>query len=88
MRNTPYQKQYNSNGECVNHITERKPFLNYSPNRSTRHEATKTKPHVGNGRGCPITVAGTFKYLRATQVIYLADGGVKRINHSILRNNI
>ena len=87
MRNTPYQKQYNNNGECINPITERKPFLNFAPNRVTKRQSLRTRPHVGNGQGFPITVAGTFKYLRTTQEI-IFNGVVRRINHSLLRNNI
>jgi hypothetical protein len=79
--NSPYIKQYNENGEVVNHINEA-----YITNFPNRRERNKKEPRFyGESKNHHLTIVKTAKFLRHKQIVKLKDGSTKTIHHYLLQ---
>ena len=67
MRNEPYVKKYNKDGECINPIGAG--YFHHFSNRKERRKPLGSHKFMGNHKGIPLTVVGTQKYLRVVQRI-------------------
>ena len=74
MKNKPYVKEYDKNGNVTNAIKGE--YLNYGPNRRTRRGDKNETPFIGNtninrrkGIKINLTVVGDNKYYRVLQKI-------------------
>lgn len=80
MKNTPYRKEYNKDGEVTNPIIGiyKSPF----ENRKKRREYLNIIRFKGNGKSFPLTIHKTTKYLRVLQRIFdKKTGNIKLIEH-------
>lgn len=76
-RNIPYRKEYNSDGNIINPITDR--YVSVLPNRAERRK--KEGRFYGNGKNHHLSVTAMQKFRRIMQTITLKDKSTKVIYH-------
>jgi hypothetical protein len=75
--NTPYKKQYNLAGQCINEITQDKPYVNIFQNRKQKRK--RIERFLNNRNTFQMVVFSTFRYIKKVQT----NSG-KTINHLLL----
>ena len=83
--NKPFVKQFDKNGHQTNKLMPGDTYPSIYPNRKSRRSAFKEDRFKGNNKGFNLTVTGTNKYLRQTQIIIDRAGNRRTIEHYILR---
>lgn len=76
MKNTPYVKEYNKNGEVTNPINGI--YKNEFPNRRERR---KKERFCGNGKNFHLTILRNEKFKRVRQFEFDKNGNKKIIEH-------
>lgn len=81
MKNTPYIKEYNTEGVLTNPI--KGAYINQFPTRKNRRVSKER--FFGNGKNTPLTIFKNSKFLRVRQIIKGNEGKKKTIEHYILK---
>jgi hypothetical protein len=80
--NQPYVKQFDTNGICINPLTDRFTITGGYPNRKQRNN--KPIKFKGNHKGISLSVTPTGLYFRIYQFIK-TKSGIKTIEHYVLK---
>ena len=83
--NTPYVKQFNSDGEVINPI--KKNYLSPEPNRRARRAHKNQAPFYGESKNYHLSVLASVKYRRLKQIEKDKNGNRKVIEHYLLVKN-
>jgi len=75
--NTPYRKQFNEDGTPVKFEN----VVNYFPNRKQRREVMQKNRAFNNSKNHQMHVGKTRRWNKRRQVIFLASGEIRKINH-------
>lgn len=79
MKNTPYVKKYDKNGNVTNPI--KGGYFHDEQNRKQRRAKSPTHKFIGMGKNLPLTVVGHYKYLRSVQKERTKTGELNIIYH-------
>lgn len=81
--NTPYVKQFDSNGTLLNPITGK--LTNNFPNRKQRRQIKQKNRFYGESKNVHLTCEGKYAFLRVKQHETDKEGSKKTIIHYLVQ---